>query len=161
MVGKEIEVDAISDGENVFIPGIMEHIERAGVHSGDSIGVYPPQSLSDKLKEQIIEHTIALGKGLNIVGLLNIQFVVFEDQVYVIEVNPRASRTVPFLSKITGVPMANVATKVILGQDLVAQGYGTGYHPEKEVYVKAPVFSFAKLRSVDTTLGPEMKSTGK
>ena len=137
MVGKEIEVDAISDGENVFIPGIMEHIERAGVHSGDSIGVYPPQSLSEKLKEQIIEHTIALGKGLNIVGLLNIQFVVFKDQVYVIEVNPRASRTVPFLSKITGVPMANVATKVILGQNLVEQGYGTGYHPEeKEVYVK-------------------------
>lgn len=162
MVGKEIEVDAISDGENVFIPGIMEHIERAGVHSGDSIGVYPPQSLSEKLKEQIIEHTIALGKGLNIIGLLNIQFVVFKDQVYVIEVNPRASRTVPFLSKITGVPMANVATKVILGQDLVEQGYGTGYHPEeKEVYVKAPVFSFAKLRSVDTTLGPEMKSTGE
>ncbi len=100
MVGKEIEVDAISDGENVFIPGIMEHIERAGVHSGDSIGVYPPQSLSEKLKEQIIEHTIALGKGLNIVGLLNIQFVVFKDQVYVIEVNPRASRTVPFLVKL-------------------------------------------------------------
>ena len=102
MTGKEIEVDAISDGENVLIPGIMEHIERAGVHSGDSIAVYPPQSLSEKLKEQIIEHTIGLGKGLNIVGLLNIQFVVFKDEVYVIEVNPRASRTVPFLSKITG-----------------------------------------------------------
>lgn len=162
MVGKEIEVDAISDGENVYIPGIMEHIERAGVHSGDSIGVYPPQSISEKIKEQIIENTISLAKGLNIIGLLNIQFVVFKDEVYVLEVNPRASRTVPFLSKITGVPMANIATKVILGTSLVEQGYKTGYHPEaKEVYVKAPVFSFAKLRSVDTTLGPEMKSTGE
>ncbi|MFC5773856.1 carbamoyl-phosphate synthase large subunit [Ectobacillus antri] len=162
MVGKEIEVDAISDGKDVYIPGIMEHIERAGVHSGDSIAVYPTQSLSQTIKNKIIEHTISLAKGLKIVGLLNIQFVVYKDDVYVLEVNPRSSRTVPFLSKITGVPMANLATKVILGATLEGLGYGTGYHPEcKEVYVKAPVFSFAKLRSVDTTLGPEMKSTGE
>jgi carbamoyl-phosphate synthase large subunit len=162
MVGKEIEVDAISDGKDVYIPGIMEHIERAGVHSGDSIAVYPPQSLSETIKEKIIAHTISLAKGLNIIGLLNIQFVVYKDDVYVLEVNPRSSRTVPFLSKITNVPMANIATKVILGSTLASLGYTTGYHPErKEVYVKAPVFSFAKLRSVDTTLGPEMKSTGE
>ncbi|WP_028398943.1 carbamoyl-phosphate synthase large subunit [Ectobacillus panaciterrae] len=162
MIGKEIEVDAISDGTNVYIPGIMEHIERAGVHSGDSIAVYPPQSLSEAIKEKIVEYTISLAKGLNIIGLLNIQFVVYKEDVYVIEVNPRSSRTVPFLSKITNVPMANIATKVILGNSLESLGYTTGYHPErKEVYVKAPVFSFAKLRSVDTTLGPEMKSTGE
>lgn len=162
MIGKEIEVDAISDGTNVYIPGIMEHIERAGVHSGDSIAVYPPQSLSEAIKEKIVEYTISLAKGLNIIGLLNIQFVVYNEDVYVIEVNPRSSRTVPFLSKITNVPMANLATKVILGNSLESLGYTTGYHPEqKEVYVKAPVFSFAKLRSVDTTLGPEMKSTGE
>ncbi|MFX3661407.1 MAG: carbamoyl-phosphate synthase large subunit [Ectobacillus sp.] len=162
MVGQEIEVDAISDGKDVYIPGIMEHIERAGVHSGDSIAVYPPQSLKPEIKEKIIAHTISLAKGLNIIGLLNIQFVVYKDEVYVLEVNPRSSRTVPFLSKITNVPMANIATKVILGNSLESLGYKTGYHPErKEVYVKAPVFSFAKLRAVDTTLGPEMKSTGE
>lgn len=162
MIGKEIEIDGISDGTDVYIPGIMEHIERAGVHSGDSIAVYPSQSLTQEIKDKIVQHTISLAKGLNIVGLLNIQFVVYKDEVYVIEVNPRSSRTVPFLSKITGVPMANIATKVILGSTLKELGYGTGYHPEaKEVYVKAPVFSFAKLRSVDTTLGPEMKSTGE
>lgn len=162
MVGKEIEVDAISDGNDVYIPGIMEHIERAGVHSGDSIGVYPPQSITSAIKDKIIQHTISLAKGLNIIGLLNIQFVVFQNEVYVIEVNPRSSRTVPFLSKITNVPMANIATKVILGKSLAELGYPTGYHPEKnQVFVKAPVFSFAKLRSVDTTLGPEMKSTGE
>ncbi len=162
MIGKEIEVDAISDGKDVYIPGIMEHIERAGVHSGDSIAVYPPQSLTESVKNKLIDYTISLAKGLHIVGLLNIQFVVYKDEVYVLEVNPRSSRTVPFLSKITGVPMANIATKVILGSTLENQGYTTGYHPEaKEVFVKAPVFSFAKLRSVDTTLGPEMKSTGE
>ncbi|OEH91195.1 carbamoyl-phosphate synthase large subunit [Bacillus solimangrovi] len=162
MVGKEIEVDAISDGETVYIPGIMEHIERAGVHSGDSIAVYPPQSLKPETKEKIIEDTIRLARGLKIVGLLNIQFVVFEENVYVIEVNPRSSRTVPFLSKITGVPMANIATKVILGEKLPDLGYETGYHDESsDVFVKVPVFSFAKLRRVDITLGPEMKSTGE
>ncbi|GGI14370.1 carbamoyl-phosphate synthase large subunit [Gottfriedia solisilvae] len=163
LTGKEIEVDAISDGIDVYIPGIMEHIERAGVHSGDSIAVYPTQNVSEAAKEKLIEYTIKLAKGLNIKGLLNIQFVVTDkDEVFVLEVNPRSSRTVPFLSKITNVPMANIATKVILGQTLASFGYATGYHPEgKEVYVKAPVFSFAKLRSVDITLGPEMKSTGE
>ncbi|USK30508.1 carbamoyl-phosphate synthase large subunit [Bacillus sp. CMF21] len=162
LTGKEIEVDAISDGETVFIPGIMEHIERAGVHSGDSIAVYPPQTLSAEIKETIIERTIALAKGLNIKGLLNIQFVIYKNEVYVLEVNPRSSRTVPFLSKITGVPMANLATKVILGKTLNELGYETGIQPESAgVYVKVPVFSFEKLRRVDITLGPEMKSTGE
>lgn len=162
LTGKEIEVDAISDGETVYIPGIMEHIERAGVHSGDSIAVYPPQSLTEELKQQIINHTITLAKGLNIIGLLNIQFVISENEVFVLEVNPRSSRTVPFLSKITGVPMANLATKSILGTSLKQLGYETGYHPESNgVFVKVPVFSFAKLRRVDITLGPEMKSTGE
>ncbi|MBD8068363.1 carbamoyl-phosphate synthase large subunit [Bacillus sp. PS06] len=162
LTGKEIEVDAICDGETVFIPGIMEHIERAGVHSGDSIAVYPPQSLTNDVKQQIIDHTISLAKGLKIVGLLNIQFVIAKNVVYVLEVNPRSSRTVPFLSKITGVPMANLATKVIMGTSLRELGYETGLHPESEgVYVKVPVFSFAKLRRVDISLGPEMKSTGE
>ncbi|HZH59320.1 MAG TPA: carbamoyl-phosphate synthase large subunit [Metabacillus sp.] len=162
LTGKEIEVDAISDGETVLIPGIMEHIERAGVHSGDSIAVYPPQSLSAEIKNSIVDYTIKLAKGLNIIGLLNIQFVLSKGEVFVLEVNPRSSRTVPFLSKITGVPMANLATKVILGAKLTDLGYETGLYPESEgVYVKAPVFSFAKLRRVDITLGPEMKSTGE
>jgi carbamoyl-phosphate synthase large subunit len=162
LTGKEIEVDAICDGETVLIPGIMEHIERAGVHSGDSIAVYPSQSLSEKVKKKLIDYTIKLGKGLNIIGLLNIQFVVAKEEVYVLEVNPRSSRTVPFLSKITNVPMAKIATKVILGTSLKDQGYSEGLVPERTgVFVKVPVFSFAKLRSVDTTLGPEMKSTGE
>ena len=162
LTGKEIEVDAISDGTDVVIPGIMEHIERAGVHSGDSIAVYPPQNISQEIKQKIIDYTISLAKGLNTIGLLNIQYVVSKGEVYVIEVNPRSSRTVPFLSKITNVPMANVATKVILGQSLQEQGYETGLVAEKKgVYVKVPVFSFAKLRRVDITLGPEMKSTGE
>ncbi|MDV2885344.1 carbamoyl-phosphate synthase large subunit [Alkalihalophilus pseudofirmus] len=162
LTGKELEVDAISDGENVYIPGMMEHIERAGVHSGDSIAVYPPQTVPDHLKQKIIDRTIAIARGLNIVGLLNIQYVWHQDEVYVLEVNPRSSRTVPFLSKITGVSMANLATKVMLGQTLPELGYQTGYHPESVVVsVKVPVFSFAKLRRVDITLGPEMKSTGE
>ncbi|MGN9865633.1 carbamoyl-phosphate synthase large subunit [Bacillus swezeyi] len=162
LIGKEIEVDAISDGETVVIPGIMEHIERAGVHSGDSIAVYPPQSLSEEIKKKIEQYTIELAKGLNIIGLLNIQFVLSKDEVYVLEVNPRSSRTVPFLSKITGIPMANLATKVILGRKLSDMGYTEGLQKEQEgVYVKVPVFSFAKLRRVDITLGPEMKSTGE
>jgi carbamoyl-phosphate synthase large subunit len=162
LLGKEVEVDAISDGVEVLIPGIMEHIERAGVHSGDSIAVYPPQSLSSSIKNQIIEMTTKLAKGLEIKGLLNIQFVIFQEEVFVIEVNPRSSRTVPFLSKITGIPMANLATKVILGSTLRDLGYQGGYHPEDVVVsVKVPVFSFAKLRQVDITLGPEMKSTGE
>ncbi|TQE91562.1 carbamoyl-phosphate synthase large subunit [Ureibacillus terrenus] len=162
LTGKEVEVDAISDGENVLIPGIMEHIERAGVHSGDSISVYPPQSLTKEQIDTIVDYTTRLARGLNIVGLMNIQYVISDGNVYVIEVNPRASRTVPFLSKITNIPMANVATKVILGQSIVDQGYQTGLVEEKKgVYVKVPVFSFAKLRRVDITLGPEMKSTGE
>nr|WP_144920247.1 carbamoyl-phosphate synthase large subunit [Paenibacillus bovis] len=162
LVGKEIEVDAISDGENVLIPGIMEHIERAGVHSGDSIAVYPPQNISKDMQAKIIDYTIRLAKGLDIIGLLNIQYVISNNELYVIEVNPRSSRTVPFLSKITGIPMANVATKVILGETLTSLGYETGLAPEQPgVYVKVPVFSFAKLRRVDISLGPEMKSTGE
>lgn len=162
LTGKELEVDAISDGNDVYIPGIMEHIERAGVHSGDSIAVYPPQTVPDHLKQRLIERTTSIAKGLNIVGLLNIQFVWHKDDVYVLEVNPRSSRTVPFLSKITGVPMAKVATHVMLGKTLRQLGYQSGYHPEaNEVSVKVPVFSFAKLRRVDISLGPEMKSTGE
>ncbi|MDR6551415.1 carbamoyl-phosphate synthase large subunit [Paenibacillus qinlingensis] len=162
MLGKEVEVDAICDRETVLIPGIMEHVERAGVHSGDSIAVYPPQSISDEIKQQIIDITTKIGLELNVVGLVNIQFVIHNDQVYVIEVNPRSSRTVPFLSKVTNIPMANVATRVIMGQSLADMGYQSGLWPEdKYVSVKVPVFSFAKLRRVDTTLGPEMKSTGE
>ncbi|HBI02841.1 MAG TPA: carbamoyl-phosphate synthase large subunit, partial [Paenibacillaceae bacterium] len=162
MLGAEVEVDGISDGENVLIPGIMEHIERAGVHSGDSIAVYPPQKLSQQIKDELIDMTTNIARGLKIKGLLNIQFVIHEGKVYVIEVNPRSSRTVPFLSKITGIPMANIATKIILGKTLPELGYKAGYHPESDyVSVKVPVFSFAKLRRVDITLGPEMKSTGE
>jgi carbamoyl-phosphate synthase large subunit len=162
LIGKEIEVDAICDGENVLIPGIMEHIEGAGIHSGDSIAVYPPQTLSEPVIQTLVEYTEKMAKGLNIVGLLNIQFVLAGDRVYVLEVNPRSSRTVPFLSKITKVPMARIATKAILGISLLDQGYTNGLVPEKEgVFVKVPIFSFAKLKSVDITLGPEMKSTGE
>ncbi|PJN87082.1 carbamoyl-phosphate synthase large subunit [Bacillus sp. mrc49] len=162
LTGKEVEVDGISDGKTVVIPGIMEHIERAGVHSGDSIAVYPPQNLTEKQKQVIIDYTTRLAKGLNIIGLLNIQYVISNEEVYVIEVNPRSSRTVPFLSKITNVPMANLATKVILGHSLESQGYQSGLVAEQSgVYVKVPVFSFAKLRGVDISLGPEMKSTGE
>ena len=162
LVGKEIEVDAICDGETVVIPGIMEHIERAGVHSGESIAVYPPQSITDSQKRTLIDYTTRLAKGLNIIGLLNIQYVISDGEVYVLEVNPRSSRTVPFLSKITGVPMANLAMKGILGETLKSKGYETGLIEEsKHVYTKVPVFSFQKLKDVDTTLGPEMKSTGE
>ena len=163
VTGKEVEVDAISDGIDVYIPGIMEHIERAGVHSGDSLAVYPPQNISDEVKTKLIDYTVKLGRGLQIIGLLNIQFIVTaNDEVFVIEVNPRSSRTVPFLSKITDVPMANIASRAIMGESLLSQGYPTGHHPIiPGVYVKAPVFSFSKLRGVDIALGPEMKSTGE
>lgn len=162
LIGKECEVDAICDGETVLIPGIMEHIERAGVHSGDSMAVYPPQGLSQEIKQTIENYTRKLALGLNCIGMMNIQFVIHEAKVYVIEVNPRASRTVPFLSKITGIPMAQIATKVILGEKLKDLGYQDGLFPEsKQVHVKAPVFSFTKLLKVDTYLGPEMKSTGE
>lgn len=162
MLGKEVEVDAICDGDTVLIPGIMEHIERAGVHSGDSIAVYPPQHLADHLKEKIVNITIKVAKELKTIGLVNIQFVIYKDEVYVIEVNPRSSRTVPFLSKVTTIPMANLAMQAILGTKLIDAGYQEGLWPESNyVSVKVPVFSFAKLRRVDTTLGPEMKSTGE
>lgn len=162
LIGKECEVDAICDGQNVLIPGIMEHIERAGVHSGDSMAVYPPQSLSAAVQEQIVTYTEQLAKDLNCVGMMNIQFVIHDDQVYVIEVNPRASRTVPFLSKVTDIPMAQVATRAILGISLTDQGYQNGLvQPGELVHVKAPVFSFSKLADVDSLLGPEMKSTGE
>ncbi len=164
IVGKELEIDAIADGKHVYIPGVMEHIERAGVHSGDSISVYPPQIISDEVKQTIIDYAIRIGEGFGFIGLYNIQFIVDnENQVYVLEVNPRSSRTVPFLSKITGTPMSYIATMAVLGHSLEEQGYTPGYRPEDahRVFVKAPVFSFAKLRSVDTVLGPEMKSTGE
>ncbi|PZD93864.1 carbamoyl-phosphate synthase large subunit [Paenibacillus sambharensis] len=162
MLGKEAEVDAICDGETVLIPGIMEHVERAGVHSGDSIAVYPPQSLSDEIKQEIVDITIKIAKEFKVIGTVNIQFVIYKEKVYVIEVNPRSSRTVPFLSKVTNVPMANLATQAILGNKLADLGYSEGLWPEDEfVSVKVPVFSFAKLRRVDPTLTPEMKSTGE
>ncbi|MGI2327272.1 carbamoyl-phosphate synthase large subunit [Planococcus sp. YIM B11945] len=162
LTGIELEVDAICDGENVLIPGIMEHIERAGVHSGDSIAVYPTQNISQEQLDQLVDYTTRLAKGLNIIGLLNIQYVISKGEIFVIEVNPRSSRTVPFMSKITNIPMANIATKAILGKSIIDQGYTPGLAPlSKGVYVKVPVFSFAKLRRVDITLGPEMKSTGE
>ncbi|MHB1419416.1 MAG: carbamoyl-phosphate synthase large subunit [Bacillota bacterium] len=160
--GMEVEVDAIADGHDVLIPGIMEHIERAGVHSGDSIAVYPALSLSPFHVNQIVEYTTRLARALKVVGLLNIQYVIHQDQVYVIEVNPRSSRTVPFLSKVTGIPMVKVATEAILGRSIVEQGYQPGLHPSSPyIAVKVPVFSFGKLLQVDTSLGPEMKSTGE
>lgn len=160
--GRECEVDAICDGKEVLLPGIMEHIERAGVHSGDSMAVYPPQSFDDDIKQQIVAATKKLCVALKCVGLMNIQFIIHNHEAYVLEVNPRASRTVPFLSKITGIEMAQVATRVILGESLASQGYQDGLYPEsKTIHVKAPVFSFNKLDDVDSYLGPEMKSTGE
>ncbi|WAM37352.1 carbamoyl-phosphate synthase (glutamine-hydrolyzing) large subunit [Caldicellulosiruptor acetigenus] len=163
ILGKEAEVDGISDGEDVLIPGIMEHIERAGVHSGDSMAVFPPHTLSEKVKEKIVDYTIKLARALKVVGLFNIQFVIDKNEnVYVIEVNPRASRTVPILSKVTGIPMIKIATKLILGKKLKDLGYQTGLVKEPDFFaVKAPVFSFSKLSKVDAYLGPEMKSTGE
>ncbi|MDL4839998.1 carbamoyl-phosphate synthase large subunit [Aquibacillus rhizosphaerae] len=162
LTGIEVEVDAISDGKTTVIPGIMEHIERAGVHSGDSMAVYPTQRISEKVKQECVDITLKIASRLQVKGLINIQFVVHKEEVYVLEVNPRASRTIPFLSKITGVTMANLATKCILGQSLIEMGYKEGVLPEpSHVSVKVPVFSFEKLRSVDTILGPEMKSTGE
>ena len=161
--GKELEVDAVCDGKDVFVPGIMEHVERTGIHSGDSISVYPTFSVSEKAKRTILEYTEKLGLGIGIVGLYNIQFIVDENEnVYVIEVNPRSSRTVPFLSKATGYSLADIATLVILGKSLREQGYTEIYPKEKERrYVKAPAFSFSKLRGLDAYLSPEMKSTGE
>lgn len=162
MEGTEVEVDAIADGTDVVIPGIMEHVERAGVHSGDSIAVYPPQTLSSKVIYTIIDYTKRLALNLHVKGLLNIQYVVISDEVYVIEVNPRSSRTVPFLSKITDLRMVNIATRVAMGETLKEQGLKSGLVPPRPyVAVKAPVFSFSKMQDVDISLGPEMKSTGE
>ncbi len=163
LVGKEVEVDAICDGEEVFLPGIMELVERTGVHSGDSTSVYPPFSISQKVKDTILDYTTKLGLGIGIVGLFNIQFIVDKkDNVYIIEVNPRASRSVPFLSKSSGYSLVDIATKVMLGQNLKAQGIAPGVAPEKQFwYVKAPAFSFEKLHGMDAYLSPEMKSTGE
>ena len=162
MQGTEVEVDGISDGVDVVIPGIMEHVERAGVHSGDSIAVYPPQTLSSKVIYTIIDYTKRLALSLHVKGLLNIQFVVVDGEVYIIEVNPRSSRTVPFLSKVTNVDMVGIATRIAMGHTLKELGYKSGLVPPKPyVAVKAPVFSFAKMTDVDIALGPEMKSTGE
>ena len=162
IMGKEIEVDAISDGEDILIPGIMEHIERAGVHSGDSISVYPPQTINSKIRELVVDYTYRLARALHVVGLLNIQYVFHNDVLYVIEVNPRSSRTVPFISKVTGIPMVGMATRIMMGKKLRDFGYGTGLYRESDyVAVKVPVFSFEKLHDVDISLGPEMKSTGE
>ncbi len=160
--GKEIEVDAVCDGTDILIPGIMEHIERTGVHSGDSISVYPAHTIGDDIKKKITDYTEKLAQALHVVGLINIQFIVMNDEVYVIEVNPRSSRTVPYISKVTGIPIVDLATKVIIGNTLKGMGYTPGLQPEAEyVAVKMPVFSFEKLRGAEISLGPEMKSTGE
>ena len=160
--GKEIEVDAVCDGEDILIPGIMEHIERAGIHSGDSISVYPAKSISDKVKATIEEYTRRLARSLHVIGLINIQFIAVGDEVYVIEVNPRSSRTVPYISKVTGIPIVPLATRVILGHKIRELGYTPGLQPEADYYaIKMPVFSFEKIRGADISLGPEMKSTGE
>jgi carbamoyl-phosphate synthase large subunit len=162
MMGKEIEVDAICDGEEILIPGIMEHLERAGVHSGDSISVYPSLSIDSRARETIIDYTRKLARALHVVGMINIQYVLYNNEVYVIEVNPRSSRTVPYISKVTGIPMVNLATKIMMGKKLSDFDYGTGLYRESKYYaVKVPVFSFEKLHDVDISLGPEMKSTGE
>lgn len=162
IVGKEIEVDAVCDGEDILIPGIMEHIERAGVHSGDSISVYPAQSLTEATKEKLVEYTRRLATELHVKGMINIQFIVSGEEVYVIEVNPRSSRTVPYISKVTGIPIVPLATQVICGHKLKDLGYAPGLQPEADyIAIKMPVFSFEKIRGADISLGPEMKSTGE
>ena len=162
LMGKEIEVDAVCDGTDILIPGIMEHIERTGVHSGDSISVYPEPTISDHVKETIVEYTKRLARALHVVGLINIQFIAMNEKVYVIEVNPRSSRTVPYISKVTGIPIVDLATKVILGETIKGMGYEPGLAPEADyIAIKMPVFSFEKLRGAEISLGPEMKSTGE
>ncbi len=162
LTGRECEIDALSDGENVLLPGIIEHIERSGVHSGDSMAVYPPQNIPDSVQDQIVHCAKLLAKELHCVGIMNIQFVIHDNKAYVIEVNPRASRTVPFLSKVTGIQMARIATKLILGANFNTLGLEPGLAPESRlIHVKAPTFSFNKLNDVDSALGPEMKSTGE
>lgn len=162
IMGLEVEVDAICDSEEYLIPGIMEHVERAGVHSGDSISVYPAQKLSQQVRATIIDYTGRLARELKVIGLMNVQYVVYNNEVFVIEVNPRSSRTIPYISKVAGVPMVEIATRIMLGEKLRDMGYGIGLYPNAEyIAVKVPVFSFEKLHDVDTQLGPEMKSTGE
>ena len=162
LTGREIEVDAICDGENILIPGIMEHLERAGVHSGDSITIYPSVNISQEIKTKIIDYTEKLAKALDVIGMINIQFIEFKGELYVIEVNPRSSRTVPYISKVSGVPIIDIATRVMLGEKLTEIGYGTGEYKSAElIAVKVPVFSSQKLPQVEISLGPEMKSTGE
>ncbi len=162
LMGRELEVDGVFDGEDILIPGIMEHVERAGVHSGDSIAVYPPINLEEKHRELILQHTRNMAKHLGVIGLINAQYILYNDDIYVIEVNPRSSRTIPYISKVTGVPIIDLATRVMLGEKLKDMEYGVGIYKESKYYaVKAPVFSFEKLTDVDTGLGPEMKSTGE
>ena len=162
LTGRECEIDALSDGENVLLPGIIEHIERSGVHSGDSMAVYPPQNIPEEVQNQIVKYAKLLAKELKCVGIMNVQFVIHENQAYVIEVNPRASRTVPYLSKVTGIQMARIASKLILGANFATLGLEPGLAPESRlIHVKAPTFSFNKLNNVDSALGPEMKSTGE
>ena len=160
--GKELEVDAVCDGTDILIPGIMEHIERTGVHSGDSISVYPAHTITDKVKETIAEYTRRLAKALHVKGLINIQFIAVGEEVFVIEVNPRSSRTVPYISKVTGIPIVDLATEVIIGKTIRELGYEPGLQKEADyVAVKMPVFSFEKIRGAEISLGPEMKSTGE
>lgn len=162
MLGKEVEVDAIFDGEDILIPGIMEHLERAGIHSGDSISVYPTQHINIENQKTIVEYTKKIAKELNIIGVLNIQFIINRGNVYIIEVNPRSSRTVPYISKVTNLPVIDIATKVILGEKLKNMEYGTGIYKKSDyIAVKMPIFSFEKIKNADTSLGPEMKSTGE
>ncbi|RKW30970.1 MAG: ATP-grasp domain-containing protein, partial [Lachnoanaerobaculum sp.] len=162
VVGKELEVDAVCDGTDIVIPGIMEHIERAGVHSGDSISVYPAQTISDTVREKIVDYTRKLALALHVKGMINIQFIASGEDVYVIEVNPRSSRTVPYISKVTGIPIVSLAARVICGHTLKELGYTPGLQPAGEyIAVKMPVFSFEKIRGADISLGPEMKSTGE
>ncbi|WP_440587838.1 carbamoyl-phosphate synthase large subunit [Wujia sp.] len=162
LMGKEIEVDAVCDGDDILIPGIMEHIERAGIHSGDSISVYPAQTITPKIKRVLENYTKKLANSLHVIGLINIQFIVYQDEVYVIEVNPRSSRTVPYISKVTGIPIVDLATRVITGEKIKDMGYTPGLQPESEYFaIKMPVFSFEKIRGAEISLGPEMKSTGE
>ena len=162
LMGKEIEVDAICDGTDILIPGIMEHIERTGVHSGDSISVYPAHTISEKAKETLVEYTKRLAQALHVVGMINIQFIDMDDNIYVIEVNPRSSRTVPYISKVTGIPIVDLAARIIMGETIKGMGYTPGLAPTADyIAIKMPVFSFEKLRGAEISLGPEMKSTGE
>ena len=162
LMGKEVEVDAVCDGEDILIPGIMEHVERAGIHSGDSISVYPCQNISEKMQEVLVDYTKKLARSLHVIGLINIQFIVYNEEVYVIEVNPRSSRTVPYISKVTGIPIVDLASQVILGAKIRELGYEPGLAKKSDyIAIKMPVFSFEKLRGAEISLGPEMKSTGE